>query len=43
VATAFLPVVTDDFLKFKLFLCSKAFAGKRYRLGAEVVEEVVRY
>ena len=33
----FVPIITDEFLKFKLFLCSKAFSGKRHKYAGEVL------
>ncbi len=39
----FLPVITDEFLKFKVYLCNKAYSTKRHKLGSDTIEEVIKY
>lgn len=39
----FEPIITDDFLKFKMQLCKKLFTMKKIKMGNQVLEDVMRY
>lgn len=35
---SFIPIVTDEYLKFKVFLCNKAYSLKKFKYGSEIIE-----